>query len=66
MQALKTGNKGQIELAFIKQPEYLTPNARLLFRGGQFKAIGQVKRVLHGEEGLGAEQRRRAHRHSVP
>ncbi|XP_031634585.1 GTP-binding protein 1 [Contarinia nasturtii] len=39
---LRTGDKARVRFRFIKHPEYLRPNQRLVFREGRTKAVGNV------------------------
>lgn len=42
---LRTGEKAVVHFKFIKHPEYLKVGAKLLFREGVTKGIGQVTRL---------------------
>ncbi|XP_063047757.1 GTP-binding protein 2-like [Engraulis encrasicolus] len=42
---LRTGEKAVVQFKFIKHPEYLKVGAKLLFREGVTKGIGQVTRL---------------------
>lgn len=39
---LRTGDKARVRFRFIKHPEYLRPQQRLVFREGRTKAVGNV------------------------
>lgn len=39
---LRTGDKAVVKFRFIKQPEYLRPETRLVFREGRTKAVGTI------------------------
>lgn len=39
---LRTGDKAKVRFRFIKNPEYLRPQQRLVFREGRTKAVGNV------------------------
>lgn len=43
---LRTGDKAVVRFKFIKNPEYLRPDVRLVFREGRTKAVGTVTRTL--------------------
>lgn len=42
---LRTGEKAVVRFKFIKHPEYLKVGAKLLFREGVTKGIGQVTKL---------------------
>uniref|UniRef100_A0A5S6Q4F9 Tr-type G domain-containing protein n=1 Tax=Trichuris muris TaxID=70415 RepID=A0A5S6Q4F9_TRIMR len=42
---LKSRERALVTLSFIRQPEFVTPNSRLLFRHGKTKGIGVVREV---------------------
>lgn len=42
---LRTGDKALVRFRFIKNPEYLRPGMRLVFREGRTKAVGNVLRL---------------------
>lgn len=39
---LRTGDKARVRFRFIKHPEYLRPQQRMVFREGRTKAVGNV------------------------
>lgn len=41
-ECLRTGDKARVRFRFIKHPEYLRPNQRMVFREGRTKAVGNV------------------------
>jgi hypothetical protein len=43
---LRTGDKATVHFRFIKNPEYLRPNMRMVFREGRTKAVGNVLRLI--------------------
>jgi len=43
---LRTGDKAVVRFRFIKGPEYLRPDVRLVFREGRTKAVGTVTRTI--------------------
>ncbi|KAI7872513.1 P-loop containing nucleoside triphosphate hydrolase protein [Spinellus fusiger] len=45
-QVLRTGDRAVVKFEFVKNPEYLAKGARLIFREGRTKGIGQVTRLL--------------------
>lgn len=42
---LRTGDKAQVKFRFIKNPEYIRINAKLVFREGRTKAVGTVTKL---------------------
>lgn len=42
---LRTGDKAMVRFRFIKNPEYLRPDMRMVFREGRTKAIGTVTKL---------------------
>ena len=45
LQHLRTGDKAIVKFRFIKNPEYLKPDMKLVFREGRTKAVGTVTKV---------------------
>lgn len=45
-ECLRTGDKAVVHFKFIKNPEYLNLNQRLVFREGRTKAVGNVSKVI--------------------
>lgn len=43
---LRTGDKACVLFRFIKHPEYIRPNQRMVFREGRTKAVGNVIKPL--------------------
>lgn len=43
-ECLRTGDKAQVRFRFIKHPEYIRPQQRMVFREGRTKAVGNVLR----------------------
>lgn len=43
---LRTGDKATVHFRFIKTPEYLHVDQRLVFREGRTKAVGTITKVL--------------------
>lgn len=43
---LRTGDKAIVHFRFIKNPEYLRPDMRLVFREGRTKAVGTVTKLF--------------------
>lgn len=43
---LRTGDKAVVRFKFIKNPEYLRPDIRLVFREGRTKAVGTVTQTV--------------------
>lgn len=46
-ECLRTGDKAQVRFRFIKYPEYIRPQQRMVFREGRTKAVGIVLKPLH-------------------
>lgn len=44
---LRTGDKATVHFRFIKTPEYLHIDQRLVFREGRTKAVGTITKVGH-------------------
>ncbi|XP_028266514.1 GTP-binding protein 1-like [Parambassis ranga] len=44
---LRTGDKATVHFRFIKTPEYLHCDQKLVFREGRTKAVGTVTKLLH-------------------
>jgi len=57
---LRTGDKAVVRFRFIKNPEYLRPDIRLVFREGRTKAVGTVTQIIPytGVVGGGSRQTR--------
>jgi GTPase len=45
LQHLRTGDKAVVRFRFIKNPEYLKPGMKLVFREGRTKAVGTVTKI---------------------
>lgn len=45
-QHLRTGDKAQVRFRFIKNPEFLKPDIRMVFREGRTKAVGTVTKLF--------------------
>ena len=43
---LRTGDKATVRFRFIKNPEYLKPDMRMVFREGRTKAVGNVTKLF--------------------
>ena len=43
---LRTGDKAMVRFRFIKNPEYLKSNMRLVFREGRTKAVGTITNLF--------------------
>ena len=46
---LRNGDKAIVRFRFIKNPEYLYPGLKIIFREGRTKAIGVVTNVFSGK-----------------
>ncbi|XP_030590482.1 GTP-binding protein 1-like isoform X1 [Archocentrus centrarchus] len=44
---LRTGDKATVHFRFIKTPEYLHCDQKLVFREGRTKAVGSITKLLH-------------------
>ncbi|CAL8306053.1 unnamed protein product [Merluccius merluccius] len=51
-ECLRTGDKASVHFRFIKTPEYLHCNQRLVFREGRTKAVGTVTKLLQSTNNL--------------
>lgn len=47
-ECLRTGDKARVRFRFIKHPEYIRPQQRMVFREGRTKAVGNVIEPLTG------------------
>ncbi|XP_078713212.1 GTP-binding protein 1 isoform X1 [Lampetra fluviatilis] len=43
---LRTGDKANVHFRFIKSPEFLHPDTRLVFREGRTKAVGTITKLI--------------------
>lgn len=43
---LRTGDKATVRFRFIKNPEYLKPDMRMVFREGRTKAVGNITKLF--------------------
>ena len=66
---LRTGDKASCLFRFIKNPEYLRPGARMVFREGRTKAVGNVTKLFPHVPGVsphGSKPKVAAVQHSHP
>jgi hypothetical protein len=42
---LRTGDKASCRFRFIKNPEYIRPDTRMVFREGRTKAVGNITKI---------------------
>ncbi|XP_061080695.1 GTP-binding protein 1 isoform X2 [Conger conger] len=49
---LRTGDKASVHFRFIKTPEYLHADQRLVFREGRTKAVGTITKLLQSTNNL--------------
>ncbi|KAJ7989686.1 hypothetical protein DPEC_G00307110 [Dallia pectoralis] len=49
---LRTGDKASVHFRFIKNPEYLHTDQRLVFREGRTKAVGTITKLLQSTNNL--------------
>ena len=47
---LRTGDKASVHFRFIKTPEYLHTDQRLVFREGRTKAVGTITKVTQTDQ----------------
>jgi len=52
---LRSGDRACVRFRFIQRPEYITPNARFVFREGRTKGIGVVMETEHEFHKPGAD-----------
>lgn len=50
-ECLRTGDKARVRFRFIKHPEYIRPQQRMVFREGRTKAVGNVIEPIIGTAG---------------
>lgn len=50
-ECLRTGDKARVRFRFIKHPEYIRPQQRMVFREGRTKAVGNVIEPIIGTVG---------------
>jgi GTPase len=43
---LRTGDRATVQFEFIKNPEFIKPGQKLLFREGTTKGLGVITRLL--------------------
>ncbi|CAI5450928.1 unnamed protein product [Caenorhabditis angaria] len=48
-EVLRTGDRDKVQFKFIRQPEYIRPGTRMVFREGRTKAVGTVLSVVPQE-----------------
>ncbi|CAI8013854.1 GTP-binding protein 1, partial [Geodia barretti] len=66
---LRTGDKAKCLFRFIKNPEYLRPGTRMVFREGRTKAVGNVTKIFPHVPGAfphGSKPKMAAVQHSHP
>ena len=66
---LRTGDKATCLFRFIKNPEYLRPGTRMVFREGRTKAVGNVTKIFPHVPGItpqGSKPKMVAVQHSHP
>jgi len=57
-QNLRTGDKAQVHFRFTKNPEYVRPGTKFVFREGRTKAVGTVLDIVEGAPSGSSNQRR--------
>ena len=63
---LRTGDKASCRFRFIKNPEYIRPDTRMVFREGRTKAVGSITKIhpyTPGSTQQGAKQKSSYHHH---
>lgn len=48
-EVLRTGDRDKVQFKFIRQPEYIRPGTKMVFREGRTKAVGTVSSVVPQE-----------------
>ncbi|EFP00256.1 CRE-CGP-1 protein [Caenorhabditis remanei] len=48
-EVLRTGDRDKVQFKFIRQPEYIRPGTKMVFREGRTKAVGTVLSVVPQE-----------------
>uniref|UniRef100_A0AAR2KL00 GTP-binding protein 1 n=1 Tax=Pygocentrus nattereri TaxID=42514 RepID=A0AAR2KL00_PYGNA len=59
-ECLRTGDKASVHFRFIKTPEYLHTDRRLVFREGRTKAIGTITKLLQAKPQAKTQSARKA------
>ena len=49
-ESLSAGEKARVQFRFLKNPEFLRVGAKVLFREGRTKGIGEIKRLIPDSE----------------
>jgi len=57
-QNLRTGDKAEVHFRFMKNPEYVRPNTKFVFREGRTKAVGTVLSLVEGALSYQSNMRR--------
>ncbi|XP_035695386.1 GTP-binding protein 1-like [Branchiostoma floridae] len=60
---LRTGDKAQVRFRFIKNPEYLHADCRMVFREGRTKAVGTVTKIYPHVSAMAQTSRQKAGKH---
>ncbi|XP_041474619.1 GTP-binding protein 1-like [Lytechinus variegatus] len=68
---LRTGDKATVRFRFIKNPEYLKADCRMVFREGRTKAVGKITKILPHAPATENKQKHkigkgRGHHHTGP
>ncbi|CDW59383.1 GTP binding protein 1 [Trichuris trichiura] len=58
---MRTGDKAQVRFRFLKNPEYLCPGQRLIFREGRTKAVGTITKTFGKLSTTNTKTRRKMH-----
>lgn len=65
---LRTGDKASCRFRFIKNPEYIRPETRMVFREGRTKAVGNITKIypyIPGSSLQSVKQKSSYHHHGV-
>ncbi|XP_019614942.1 PREDICTED: GTP-binding protein 1-like isoform X2 [Branchiostoma belcheri] len=60
---LRTGDKAQVRFRFIKNPEYLHADCRMVFREGRTKAVGTVTKIYPHVSAMAQTSRQKPGKH---
>ncbi|XP_077979882.1 GTP-binding protein 1-like [Glandiceps talaboti] len=63
---LRTGDKAQVHFRFIKNPEYIKPDTRMVFREGRTKAVGSIHKIFPHVVATAQTLRQKSHKARHP
>lgn len=55
---LRTGDRALCHFRFIKNPEYILPGTKMIFREGRTKAVGTITKLFHETPGQSSHNTR--------